>query len=309
MAVFGQSASQPVRALRRPAVGWPIGGLIHDPGHGLRRGMHHGQLHRATRVFHNHDVNHAQLRNVLELLTGRADAGVRRGLRGGVHIVHRPDIRRVPDTGEPALAVRAGPPRRRGVLAESVAHRAAHSADVPGENTGGERGPPAVQHSGPAVRGGRVQADGHNDDVPVLAAVQRVVRVDRVPDTDPEQPARDGQQLPDHDAGRVHQSQRHDSVVGATDEIGLQTTVIHIVLGLYGVHGTVGRFLVLGRHRQRVSHQRGRDRVHIAEHGHERTGSEADTIRHARRDISVRRRWSGWFDCRLSVVHIQFYRN
>jgi len=249
MATLGQTASQLVRTLRRSIISRHVRGPVHDPGDSVRGRVHHGQLHRAAGLLHDYDFDHAQLRDVPGVPAGRADACARRGVRGSVRVVRRVNIHRCVDTREPAVAVRPRPSRRRGILPEGVAHHAARATDVQGQVAGrGQRrdGAP-VENPRPAIQTGRVQTDGDNDGVPVLPAVQRVVRAHRVHDAAAEQPARDSKQLSGNAAGGLRQPRRHGPAVGAVVAFQLQTTVRCIVHGLRRVNGDVGRVPVLGR--------------------------------------------------------------
>jgi len=77
---------------------------------------------------------------------------------------------------------------------------------------------------------------------------------------------------------------------------------------LQRVHGRAGRFPVPGRAR-RVCHQRGGHHVRAAQHGHERAGTAADTVRHAGRSVPDRRGRRGGIHRRVPVVHIQLCRH
>lgn len=268
--------------------------------------MHHGQLHRAAGLLHDHDFDHAQLRHVPDVLVGHAGAGVHCGVHGGVRVVYRVDVYRFVDTRESAVAVRPRPSLRRGILAESVAHHATGAADVVRDGQIAGRGRP--ENTRPAAQTGRLQTNGDNDHVPVLPAVQRVVRAHRVHDATAGQPARDGKQLSGDAGGRLHQYRRHGTAVGAAVAVGLQTIIDHIVHRLRVVDDRAGRVPVYG-HRRPTSDQHGGHRLRAAEHGHERHRSQVDTVRDARRSVPDGRGRRGRFHSRVPVVRIQFRRH
>jgi len=122
------------------------------------------------------------------------------------------------------VAVRAGPARGRGVLAESAAHLSARSAAEAaargrGQFVGTAAARRAGQHFRPAAQTGRIETDGHYDGVHVLPAVQRLVRAHGVHDTAAGCPKRDGQQLPDLAGGRAHQPGHHGASVGPVVQV------------------------------------------------------------------------------------------
>lgn len=299
-----ETTGRAVPAVHRPTVGGPIGGPVHDAGDHLRGRVHHGQLHRPPGLFHHHDIDYAQLRHVLDLSAGHVDAGVRGRVRGGQRVVRRAHMHRGSDTRKPVLVVRAGPPRRRRVLAKSAPHHSARTADAPGRRQRqDDKCRDAVQRVRPAARTGRLQADGHNDVVFVFPAVQRVVRAHCVHDTTVGQPARVCEQLSGDAAGGARQYPGHDPVVGAVDPVRVQTAFVHIVHRLLRVVVIVGRLPDVGRQR-RIPHQRGRHLVYPVQHGHERARAQIYTVRHARRSVPERCRRRRRFHCRLLVVHI-----
>jgi len=63
------------------------------------------------------------------------------------------------------------------------------------------------------------------------------------------------------------------------------------------------------RRGRRARHQRGGHRLRAAQHGHERAGTTAHSVRHARRSIPHRRGRRGWFDRRVPVVRVQLRRH
>lgn len=308
LAAVVQATGQPVRTVRGPAAGRPVGGPVHYPGHGVRGRVHHGQLYGAARVLHHNIVHHAQLRHVPHLSAGCVDARVRGRLRGGVRVIRRVHIHRHAHTREPALAVRTGPPSGRRVLAAGVAHRPAHTANAPGPVAGrrlGGRGAPAVPDRGQAGRAGRVQADGDHDDVPVLPAGVRLVRADRVHDPAARGPRRHRRRLPGDAASGLHQPGGHGPSVRVAHQVRLQAAVVRVVRRLRRIHGPAGRVSAVLRRRRLAGYKRRGHRLRAAQHGHERPGTAAHTVRDARRGVPHRRGRRRGFHRRVHVVHVQ----